>query len=372
LLGAAVTTWEVGGEVYYGVLAFMFFSLVAGPLAARVRWAKAREKRAGARRGDGRKNTSAKGGGAKLSRSASGFAALALVAVAVFAAAEARAQSPSDAADEDPVERAMRRIEETTAARADAAERVKAGSKALDEAAAARKQGDKKRAHELLTEAEKLAAAEQQAERGALIDELYNTIAAERDALNPKKVPATSGAGTTSALPGMYARAAVPVNAVAAVNSYRNTLGRILEEERVPSDLLAVAYVESRFNPKATSPVGAGGMWQFMPGTAARYGLQVTASVDHRRHPEHSTRAAARYLRFLYGMFGDWRLALAGYNWGEGNVQRAIRRAGTRDFDELSRRGYLPEETRKYVPAVLSLAAKAGGGSSALARRAGE
>lgn len=375
LLGAAVTTWEVGGDVYYGVLAFTFFSLVAGTLAARVTGAKASDKRAGAgARRDGRgKNTSAKGGCAKLSRSASGFAALALAAVALFAAAEARAQSPSDAAEDDPVARAMRRIEEAVGQRAEAAERVKAGSKALDEAAAARKQGDKKRAHELLTEAEKLAAAEQQAERSALINELYNSIAAERDALNPKKAPAAApGAGTASGLPGGYSLAAVPRNAVAAVNSYRGTLGRILEEERVPSDLLAVAYVESRFNPKAVSPVGAGGMWQFMPGTAARYGLQVTAMVDHRKHPEHSTRAAARYLRFLYGMFGDWKLALAGYNWGEGNVQKAIRRGGTRDFDELSRRGYLPLETRKYVPAVLALAAKAGGGSSALSRRAGE
>ncbi|HWW75546.1 MAG TPA: lytic transglycosylase domain-containing protein [Pyrinomonadaceae bacterium] len=373
LLGAAVTAWDVGGEVYYGVLAFAFVSMLAVPLAALKSEPKAGEEKAGAGGccGGGRKTTSPKGSGSKFSRSASGGAVLALAAIALFASTNARAQSPSDATD-DPVARAMRRIEETVGPRAEAAERVKAGSVALDGAVAARKGGDPKKAHELLAEAERLAAAEQQAERGALIDELYNSIAAERDGLNPRKAAAAPGAANISGLPGGYARAAVPANAVAAVNSYRNTLGRILEEERVPADLLAVAYVESRFNPKAFSPVGAGGIWQFMPGTAARYGLQVTAMVDHRTHPEHSTRAAARYLRFLYGMFGDWKLALAGYNWGEGNVQKAIRRGGTRDFDELARRGLIPLETRKYVPAVLALAAKAGGGSSPLNRRAGE
>lgn len=374
-LGAAVSTWNVGGEVYFGVLLFTLLSFVAGPLAARRAGLKAAGEESGARGGGRRGRDAARGrstspkGGKRMARAA----ALAVLAAASLGGWEARAQTQGEAEEADPVVRARLRVEAAAGSRAADAERVLAGAKVLDEAAAARKEGDKKRAHELLTEAERLAAAEQQAERSALIDELYNSIAAERDALNPKKAPAaTPGAASTSGLPGGYALAAVPRDAVAAVNSRRGTLGRILEEERVPSDLLAVAYVESRFNPKAVSPVGAGGIWQFMPGTAARYGLQVTAMVDHRTHPEHSTRAAARYLRFLYGMFGDWKLALAGYNWGEGNVQKAIRRGGTRDFDELARRGLIPLETRKYVPAVLALAAKAGGGSSPLNRRAGE
>jgi membrane-bound lytic murein transglycosylase D len=91
-----------------------------------------------------------------------------------------------------------------------------------------------------------------------------------------------------------------------------------------------------------------------MPATARRYGLTVEAANDHRTDPEHATRAAARYLRDLHKRFGDWKLALAAYNAGEGRVQRAIERAGVRDFDELARRGLLPAETRNYVPAVLA------------------
>ncbi len=132
-------------------------------------------------------------------------------------------------------------------------------------------------------------------------------------------------------------------------------LARILAEEQVPIELLAVALVESGFNPLALSPKGARGIWQLMPATAQRYGLTVGPMNDHRTHPEHSTRAAARYLHDLYQQFGDWKLALAAYNWGEGKVQRVINRTGVRDFDELARRGLLPLETRKYVPAVLAV-----------------
>ena len=299
-------------------------------------------------------------------------AALVLLLAALGGGWEVRGQSLREAEEDDPVARAHRRIELAVGARAADAERVKAGAVALEGAVAARRRGDRKKASELLSEAERLAASEYQAERSALIDELYRSIASERDALSPKKTPAadtTAGSGTT--LP-VYVMPAVPPDAVAAVNRFRPTLGRILQEENVPIELLAVAYVESRFRTGAVSPKGAGGIWQFMPGTAERYGLQVTAVVDHRTHPDHSTRAAARYLRDLHRMFGDWELALAGYNWGEGNVRKAIRRAGTRDFDELARRGYIPLETRKYVPAVLALAAKVGGGPSPLARRAGE
>ena len=370
-LGAAVSTWVVGGEVYFGVMLFTIISFVAGPLAARFAGQKAGEEKSHGRRGKGRARhrTSSPRGGKRMARAA----ALAVLAVASLGGWEARAQAQGVIEEDDPVARSRQRIEAAVGARAADAERVIAGAKVLDEAAAARKQGDGRQARELLKEAEKIASAEQQAERSALIDELYRSISAERDALEPKRPAAAgSGGGAGGELPAGYASAAVPRDAVAAVNRFRPTLGLILQEERVPVELLAVAYVESRFRTGAVSPVGAGGIWQFMPATARRYGLQVTAQVDHRTHPDHSTRAAARYLRDLYRMFGDWELALAGYNWGEGNVQRAIRRAGTRDFDELVRRGFIPLETRKYVPAVLSLAAKVGGASSPLARRAGE
>jgi peptidoglycan lytic transglycosylase D len=91
-----------------------------------------------------------------------------------------------------------------------------------------------------------------------------------------------------------------------------------------------------------------------MPDTARRYGLAVEPMNDHRTSPEHSTRAAARYLRDLYRQFGDWKLALAAYNAGEDRVQQIIDTAGIRDFDEMARRRLLPAETRNYVPAVLA------------------
>jgi len=118
--------------------------------------------------------------------------------------------------------------------------------------------------------------------------------------------------------------------------------------------LWSVARVESGFNPAAVSPKGALGMFQFMPATARRFGLQVDTRVDERLDPTRSAVAAARYLNFLHGRFGDWKLALAAYNSGEQRVASAVERGRTRDFYELSRRGLLPEETRLYVPRVLA------------------
>ena len=92
-----------------------------------------------------------------------------------------------------------------------------------------------------------------------------------------------------------------------------------------------------------------------LPATAARYGLTVEPLNDHRTHPEHSTRAAAKYLRDLYQQFGDWKLALAAYNTGEARIQRIINTINSRDFEEMARRGLLPLETRHYVPAVLAV-----------------
>ncbi len=137
-------------------------------------------------------------------------------------------------------------------------------------------------------------------------------------------------------------------------SQHRDTLLRVLAEEQLPPELLAVALVESGFDPLALSPKGARGIWQLMPATAQRYGLTAQAAHDQRTQPEQATRAAARYLRDLFQLFSDWKLALAAYNAGEARVQRAINRAGSRDFDELARRGLLPSETQRYVPAVLA------------------
>ena len=136
--------------------------------------------------------------------------------------------------------------------------------------------------------------------------------------------------------------------------SYRQMMAQIFREEGVPEWLLGVGFVESTYNPSAHSPKEAHGIWQFIPGTGDRYGLRRTAWMDERGHPEKSTRAAARYLRDLHALFGDWQLALAAYNWGEGRVAKIVRRTGIRDFWTMADRGLLPQETANYVPSVLA------------------
>jgi len=149
----------------------------------------------------------------------------------------------------------------------------------------------------------------------------------------------------------------VPLSRVSAAQArlleIRVDAARIFVEEGVPLELLVVAEVESGFNPLALSPKGARGPWQLMPATAERFGLRVDGLMDERIHPERSTRAAARYLRELFEMFGDWRLALAAYNAGEQRVSKAVERGGTRDFSRLAELRLLPMETRRYVPAIL-------------------
>lgn len=138
------------------------------------------------------------------------------------------------------------------------------------------------------------------------------------------------------------------------LDQLRPTLSRILEGEGVPREIVSVVVVESGGRTTALSPKGALGLWQLMPDTARRYGLVVTPSRDERLDVDQSTRAAARYLRDLYQQFGSWPLALAAYNAGEQKVQRAVERSGITDFIQLSSLRLLPQETRNYVPAVLS------------------
>ena len=137
---------------------------------------------------------------------------------------------------------------------------------------------------------------------------------------------------------------------------YRQLAEKIFKEERVPVDLIWLAQAESVWKPNAMSRAAARGIWQFVPSTGTRYGLSQTAWVDDRSNPEKSTRAAARYLRWLHDHFaGDWLLAMAAYNAGENRVDEAIARCGYADFWELHRRGLLPQETRNYVPTILSI-----------------
>jgi uncharacterized hydrophobic protein (TIGR00271 family) len=129
-------------------------------------------------------------------------------------------------------------------------------------------------------------------------------------------------------------------------------LRRVFIEEGVPPELVWVAEVESTFNPAARSPVGALGLFQLMPATAKSLGLRVS-QVDERLDPERNARAAARYLRQLYGRFGSWELALAAYNGGQGRVARLLRQQPGAGFAEIA--SSLPAETRMYVPKVMAI-----------------
>jgi membrane-bound lytic murein transglycosylase D len=130
----------------------------------------------------------------------------------------------------------------------------------------------------------------------------------------------------------------------------------VFRAEGLPLDLAYIPLVESAFKPSALSRAKARGIWQFMRGTGLENGLAHDWYIDERAEPEKATRAAAKYLKTLHGMFdGDWHLALASYNGGPGRVQRAVKRSGRDDFWKLtSTTKYLPRETRDYVPLILA------------------
>ncbi|AGY53188.1 Membrane-bound lytic murein transglycosylase D [Bacteroidales bacterium CF] len=126
----------------------------------------------------------------------------------------------------------------------------------------------------------------------------------------------------------------------------------IIDQYDLPKELRIMAVIESALNPNACSRVKARGLWQFMYRTALQYNLKINSYVDERLDPIASTHAACKYLKDSYTIFGDWALAIASYNCGAGNVNKAIRRAGSRDFWKIY--PYLPRETRGYVPSFVA------------------
>ncbi|MGA1981986.1 MAG: transglycosylase SLT domain-containing protein [Acidobacteriaceae bacterium] len=137
---------------------------------------------------------------------------------------------------------------------------------------------------------------------------------------------------------------------------YKEMIQRDLTDAGVPQDLIYLAVAESGFQPQAVNRgSGAGGMWQFMPFQGV-YGLAFNAWYDERFDPEKSSQAYARYMKELYNQFGDWYLAMAAYNWGPGNVQRAVMHTGYADFWELYKRNVLPTATKNYVPGIIAAA----------------
>jgi membrane-bound lytic murein transglycosylase D len=125
------------------------------------------------------------------------------------------------------------------------------------------------------------------------------------------------------------------------------TIQQILVKRGIPAELIYLAIVESELNSRATSKVGAVGIWQLMPATARSFGLKVNGKADQRRHTYQSSVASADYLKTLYRQFDDWLLVVAAYNCGAGNVYKAIKLSGSREFWKLQR--FLPAETRNHV-----------------------
>lgn len=137
---------------------------------------------------------------------------------------------------------------------------------------------------------------------------------------------------------------------------YEPVISETLRKEGLPRDLIYLAAPESAYNPLALSRAGAKGIWQLMPARAAQYGLKRDRWVDEREDPLKSTQAALRHLKDLYQMFGDWYLAMAAYDWGPVNVQKAVEKTGYADYWTLRKLHAFPKETENYVPIILATA----------------
>ena len=138
--------------------------------------------------------------------------------------------------------------------------------------------------------------------------------------------------------------------------SYAPLLGKTLEDNGLPRDLIYLAMAESGFQTKAKSYARAVGLWQFIPSPGRNYGLKIDWYIDERRDPIKSTIAASNYLKKLYEEFGDWEIAAAAYNAGEAKLNRAMVRYKTDNFWDLTKKRYLKAETRNYVPKIMALA----------------
>jgi len=147
------------------------------------------------------------------------------------------------------------------------------------------------------------------------------------------------------------------LKSLARSQAYADMMKGIFREKNLPEELFYLALIESGFNPKAFSRAKASGIWQFVRQTARRFGLKVDKWIDERRDPEKSTYAAAEYLKSLYEIFQNWDLVAASYNAGEGKVLRAMKKAKSQDFWEISRHRYLKRETKNYVPMFLAAVA---------------
>lgn len=128
-----------------------------------------------------------------------------------------------------------------------------------------------------------------------------------------------------------------------------------VKKRGMPAEIALLPFIESAYVTKASSHVGASGLWQFMPATGRHYGLEQTPLYDGRHDVYAATNAALNYLQYLHGLFGDWSLALAAYNWGEGNVTRAVRRAQAAGLAPTYENLKMPNETRNYVPKLLAV-----------------
>ncbi|MDO5638797.1 MAG: LysM peptidoglycan-binding domain-containing protein [Neisseria sp.] len=136
---------------------------------------------------------------------------------------------------------------------------------------------------------------------------------------------------------------------------YMYHIANEVKKRNMPAEIALLPFIESAYVTKARSPVGASGLWQFMPATGRHYGLERTALYDGRHDVYAATDAALNYLQYLHGLFGDWSLALAAYNWGEGNLGRAINRARAQGLEPVYENIRMPNETRNYVPKLLAV-----------------